>query len=82
MRFVLSFLALAPSAITLASAQSCTVGGKVGTCKFTNFCLSPEFEHIPGYCPGITNYQCCIPTGCVICSTIEERDLQERSPCC
>ncbi|KAJ7906584.1 hypothetical protein B0H13DRAFT_2020463 [Mycena leptocephala] len=82
MRFALSFLALALSAITFASAQSCTAGGKPGTCKYTSSCLGPEFEHIAGHCPGPTNYQCCIPTGCVICDAVEDRDLQERRPCC
>ncbi|KAJ7496396.1 hypothetical protein FB451DRAFT_1207718 [Mycena latifolia] len=82
MRFTLSFLALAFSLVTIASAQSCTAGGKAGTCKNTSQCLSPEFEHIAGHCPGPKDYQCCIATGCVICGATEERDLEERRPCC
>ncbi|KAJ7906583.1 hypothetical protein B0H13DRAFT_2274008 [Mycena leptocephala] len=39
MRFALSFLTLALSAVTFASAQSCTAGGKPGTCKYTSSCL-------------------------------------------
>ncbi|KAJ7465694.1 hypothetical protein FB451DRAFT_1402704 [Mycena latifolia] len=57
-------------------------GGR-GTCKYTSDCHAPAYTHIIGLCPGPTNYQCCIPTGCVVCGAAEEeRDLESRIPCC
>ncbi|KAJ7435279.1 hypothetical protein FB451DRAFT_1418299 [Mycena latifolia] len=60
MRVPLSFPML--SLISIASAQICDVDGRRGTCEFTNNCHAPMFEHVPGYCPGIAGYQCCIAT--------------------
>jgi hypothetical protein len=78
----------APSAARWAPASSQTFAFRLSSNTFlvcpTSRCniLYVIGATHTGYCPGITNYQCCIPTGCVICSAIEERDLQERSPCC
>ncbi|KAJ7458617.1 hypothetical protein FB451DRAFT_1508046 [Mycena latifolia] len=81
MRFSGSLTLLALSLADFASAQSCD-GGR-GTCKYTSDCHAPAYTHIVGLCPGPTNYQCCIPTGCVVCGAAEEeRDLESRIPCC
>jgi len=37
--------------------KSCKVNGASGTCKFTGDCKG---KHYSGYCPGGTNFQCCI----------------------
>lgn len=63
-----------------AMAQSCY--SNQGTCKYTSACKAPAYYPKPGYCPGPADYQCCIPTGCVVCKADEERDLEARKPCC
>ncbi|KAJ7175004.1 hypothetical protein C8R43DRAFT_1119034 [Mycena crocata] len=71
------------SAAALASAQSCY--SNKGTCKYTSDCHAPAYYSKPGYCPGPTNYQCCIPSGCVVCKAGETREIGElkaRPPCC
>ncbi|KAJ7496402.1 hypothetical protein FB451DRAFT_1207722 [Mycena latifolia] len=68
MRFTISFLALALSLVTLASAQSCTADGKAGICKDTSQCHSPEFKHIAGHCPGPADFQCCVATSVESCT--------------
>ncbi|KAJ7496366.1 hypothetical protein FB451DRAFT_1162533 [Mycena latifolia] len=57
----LSFLAL--SHINIASTLSCDVDGCRGICEYTSNCHVPMFEHVPGYCPGLAAYECCIATG-------------------
>lgn len=75
-RHVTEALALTYSAM----AQSCY--SNQGTCKYTSACKAPAYYPKPGYCPGPADYQCCIPTGCVVCKADEERDLEARKPCC
>ncbi|KAJ7612041.1 hypothetical protein DFH06DRAFT_1345233 [Mycena polygramma] len=82
MRFSLAlFIA---SVAGLATAQSCD--SNKGTCKYTSDCHAPAYYHVAGYCPGPTNYQCCIPSGCVVCAAaerdVEDRELLGRRPCC
>ncbi|KAL1691361.1 hypothetical protein GGG16DRAFT_113222 [Schizophyllum commune] len=75
--FLIVFAGVSP-----AIAQSCY--NNQGTCKYTSACKGPMYYSKPGYCPGPTNYQCCIPTGCVVCSgdSEEAKDLEARRPCC
>ncbi|KAJ6536034.1 hypothetical protein B0H19DRAFT_1270855 [Mycena capillaripes] len=83
MRFTTAIFLVAVAFVASVTAQSCNDGkGHFGTCKFTKDCQGPEFQSVPNHCPGPTNYQCCIPTGCVICPGDKRGDLEARRPCC
>ncbi|KAI5900594.1 uncharacterized protein SCHCODRAFT_02608315 [Schizophyllum commune H4-8] len=78
-RAIIAALALASPAVL---GQSCY--SNQGTCKYTSACKGPMYYSKPGYCPGPRDYQCCIPTGCVVCSGDgkETAGLEARRPCC
>ncbi|KAJ7189134.1 hypothetical protein C8R46DRAFT_1056678 [Mycena filopes] len=84
-------LVLASISATLVGAQSCTYQGHTGVCEYTSSCHAPAYYHVANHCPGPTNYQCCLPSGCVVCAAAEEQearavggvhDLKARIPCC
>ncbi|KAJ6556597.1 hypothetical protein DFH09DRAFT_1317916 [Mycena vulgaris] len=88
MRFSTALIVFSIAGLT--SAQHCFENK--GTCKYTSECHAPAYYHKAGLCPGPKKYQCCIPSGCVVCARAEARDsdardlnardLNARIPCC
>jgi hypothetical protein len=54
-------LSCSPTAMCCAG-QSCTTPSGAGTCRVTTDCSKAGGKSVPGYCPGATNYQCCVPS--------------------
>ncbi|KAJ3170886.1 hypothetical protein HDU87_008652 [Geranomyces variabilis] len=51
--------------ISSVSAESCSVGGKAGTCISTASCKSNGGTSTPGYCPNDPDdIRCCVPATC------------------